>query len=60
MEESRVVLEIDDTVIPLNPFVQSVLENVLLGIVRSLKDTHPNPQKISLQVIRRNKEDEKL
>lgn len=58
-DESRVVLEIDGAVIPLNPFVQSVFENMLLGIVRSLKDTQPNPQKIALRVIRRNREDEK-
>lgn len=60
MNESRVVLEIDGAVIPLNPFVQSVFENMILGIVRSLKDTKPNPEKISLHIIRRNKEDEKL
>jgi molybdopterin-guanine dinucleotide biosynthesis protein B len=59
-EESRVVLEIDGTVIPLNPFVQSVFENMLLGIVQSLKDIQPNPQKITLGVIRRNKKDETL
>lgn len=60
MNESRVVLEIDGAVIPLNPFVQSVFENMILGIVRSLKDTKPNPEKISLHIIRRNEEDEKL
>ncbi len=60
MEESRVVLKIDDAVIPLNPFVQSVFENVLLGIVRSLKETQPNPQTISLHITRRDNDDEKL
>ena len=60
MEEPRVVLEIDGAIIPLNPFVQSVSANMLLGIVRSLKDTQPNPQEISLHINRRNREDEKL
>jgi molybdopterin-guanine dinucleotide biosynthesis protein B len=60
VEGSRVVLEIDGAVIPLNPFVQSVFENMLLGMMRSLKDTQPNPQKISLHIIRRNKKDERL
>jgi len=59
-EESRVVLEIDGTGIPLNPFVQSVFENMLLGILRSLKDIQPNPQKMTLAVFRRNAKDEKL
>jgi molybdopterin-guanine dinucleotide biosynthesis protein B len=59
MDEPRVVLEIDGAIIPLNPFVQSVSANMLLGIVRSLKDTQPDPQKITLRVIRRNREDEK-
>jgi len=60
MEESRVVLQIDGAVIPLNPFVQNIFENMLLGMMRSLKDTQPNPQSISLHIIRKNKEDEKL
>lgn len=60
VEGSRVVLEFDGAVIPLNPFVQSVFENMLLGMMRSLKDTQPNPQKISLHIIRRNKKDERL
>ena len=59
VDDPRVVLEIDGAIIPLNPFVQSVSANMLLGIVRSLKDTQPNPQKITLRVVKRNREDEK-
>jgi dTDP-4-amino-4,6-dideoxygalactose transaminase len=59
-ERSRFVLEIDGAVIPLNPFVQTVFENMLLGMMRSLIDPQPHPQKISLHITRRNKEDEGL
>ena len=59
MNEPRVVLEIDGTAIPLNSFVQGFMENIMMGILQSLKNAQPNPKTISLHIRRRNKKDEK-
>lgn len=56
----QVVLDIDGTSVLLNAFVQKIIENIVLGIVTSLEGVKENPQRITLSVIRKDKEDDKL
>lgn len=50
--KSHVVLEIDGKSIPANPFVQKMLQNVVLGMVTSLEGVQENPEHITLSVMR--------
>ena len=59
-KEPRVVLEIDGTSVLLNAFVQKIIENIVLGIVTSLEGVKENPQRITLSIIRKEREDDKL
>lgn len=59
-KEPCVVLDVDGTSVSLNAFVQKVIKNMVLGIVTSLEGIKENPQHITLTIIRRDKEDEKL
>jgi len=59
-KEPCVVLDIDGTSVSLNAFVQRIIKNMVFGIVTSLEGIKENPQRITLTVIRRDKEDEKL
>ncbi|HEA65060.1 MAG TPA: molybdopterin-guanine dinucleotide biosynthesis protein B [Candidatus Aminicenantes bacterium] len=58
--EPRIVLDIDGTSVLLNAFVQKIIENIVLGIVTSLEGVKDNPQRITLSVIRKEREDDKL
>lgn len=59
-KEPRVVLDIDGTSVLLNAFVQKIIENIVLGIVTSLEGVKENPQRITLSIIRKEREDDKL
>jgi len=59
-KEPYVVLDIDGTSVPLNAFVQKIIKNIVIGIVTSLEGIKETPQRITLTVIRRDKEDEIL
>ena len=59
-KEPYVVLDIDGTSVLLNTFVQKIIENIVLGIVASLEGVKENPQRITLSIIRKEREDDKL
>lgn len=59
-KEARIHLDIDDESIPMNPFVQKVLTQVLMGIVHSLDGIPENPECITLSLSRKGKKDEKI
>lgn len=48
--KSKVVLRVDGQTIELNPFVQDVFKNVVLGIVSTLKGVNTNPARIELSI----------
>ena len=56
---AAVTAEVDGLAVPLNPFVQKVFEQVVLGLVTSLKDVAENPSHIVLTVTRSNHVDKK-
>jgi molybdopterin-guanine dinucleotide biosynthesis protein B len=60
MTSPDVILDIDGQPVPLNPFVQKVFENMLWGLVRSLKDIPLNARKVTLSLIAKDKKDERL
>ncbi len=47
---SSVELKVDHRLIPLNPFVQRLISNVILGIVKSLKGTPEMPKLVELRL----------
>jgi hypothetical protein len=48
--ENKIVLKVNDQVIALNPFVQKIIRNMILGAVQSL-DKIPQPvQKIEISL----------
>jgi molybdopterin-guanine dinucleotide biosynthesis protein MobB len=53
--KSHVVLEVDGISIPANPFVQKMLQNVVLGMMTSLEGVPENPEHITLSVTKRGK-----
>jgi hypothetical protein len=57
--KSHVVLDVDGTSIPVNPFVQKMLQNVVLGMVTSLEGIQENPEHITLSVMRRERKNGK-
>ena len=57
---SRVDLYLNGASVPLNAFAQKIFENVVLGMVASLKGVKENPQYIILTIERKKAEDEKL
>ena len=56
---AAVTAEVDGLAVPLNPFVQKVFEQVVLGLVTSLKDVAENPGQVVLTVTRSNHVDKK-
>lgn len=57
--KSHVVLDVDGTSVPVNPFVQKMLQNVVLGMVSSLEGVQENPEHITLSVMRRERKNGK-
>jgi hypothetical protein len=53
------VLDVDGTSVPVNPFVQKMLQNVVLGMVTSLEGVQENPEHITLSVMRRERKNGK-
>jgi molybdopterin-guanine dinucleotide biosynthesis protein B len=49
---ASVTAEVDGLAVPLNPFVQKVFEQVVLGLVTALKDVGPEPKRVVLTVTR--------
>jgi len=48
--ENKIVLKVNDKIIALNPFVQKIIRNMILGAVQSL-DKIPQPmQKIEISL----------
>lgn len=56
---AAVTAEVDGLAVPLNPFVQKIFEQVVLGLVTSLKDVAENPGQVVLTVTRSNHVDKK-
>jgi len=59
-EESRVYLEIDGKPVHLNAFVKKNTENIVLGMVKSLDRVPENPECLTLSIIRKEKNNEKI
>jgi molybdopterin-guanine dinucleotide biosynthesis protein B len=53
-------LEIDGAAVPINPFVQKIFGNTLLGLIRSLEGIPDNPDHIKLSIQMKGKNDEKI
>lgn len=59
-KEPQVWLDIDDVSIPMNPFVQKIFGNTLMGMIRSLEGIPEDPQCITLSLLRKRKKNEKI
>jgi len=58
--EPQLRLDIDDVPIPMNPFVQKIFTQVLMGMIRSLEGIPEDPECITLSLSRKGKKDEKI
>jgi hypothetical protein len=52
MEKTPVILEVDGKSIPMNPFVQKIFINTILGMVRSLDKVKENAQRFQITIQR--------
>jgi molybdopterin-guanine dinucleotide biosynthesis protein B len=59
-KEPQLQLDIDDVSIPMNPFVQKIFSNTLMGMIRSLEGIPEDPECITLSLSRKGKKDEKI
>jgi len=59
-KEPELWLDIDDVSIPMNPFVQKIFSNTLMGMIRSLEGITEDPECITLSLSRKGKKDEKI
>jgi len=59
-KEPQLRLDIDDVSIPMNPFVQKIFSNTLMGMIRSLEGIPEDPECITLSLSRKGKKDEKI
>ena len=57
---SHVTLRIDGVPVPLNTFVQKIFQNIVLGMITSLRGVKENPKHIDLTIERSKAENEKL
>jgi molybdopterin-guanine dinucleotide biosynthesis protein B len=53
-------LEIDDVSVPMNPFVQKIFSNTILGLISSLEGIPDDPECITISLTRKGKKDEKI
>ena len=55
-------MEIDGVSVPMNPFVQKIFSNALLGLINSLEGIPDNPGRITvtLSMQKEGKKDEKI
>jgi molybdopterin-guanine dinucleotide biosynthesis protein B len=59
-KEPQLWLDIDDVSIPMNPFVQKIFSNTLMGMIRSLEGIPEDPECITLSLSRKGKKGEKI
>ena len=59
-KEPQLRLDIDDVSIPMNPFVQKIFSNTLMGMICSLEGIPEDPECITLSLSRKGKKDEKI
>jgi molybdopterin-guanine dinucleotide biosynthesis protein B len=59
-KEPQLRLDIDDVSMPMNPFVQKIFSNTLMGMIRSLEGIPEDPECITLSMSRKGKKDEKI
>ncbi len=57
-KEPSLWLDIDDVSVPMNPFVQKMFSNTLMGMIRSLEGIPEDPEYITLSLSRKRKKDE--
>ena len=57
-KEPPLWLDIDDVSIPMNPFVQKIFSNTLMGMISSLEGIPEDPECITLSLSRKGKKDE--
>jgi molybdopterin-guanine dinucleotide biosynthesis protein B len=58
-KEPRLRLDIDDVTVPMNPFVQKIFANTLMGMISSLEGIPDVPENITVTLSREGKKDEK-
>ena len=59
-KEPLLQLNIDDVSVPMNPFVQKIFTQTLMGMIRSLEGIPEDPECITLSLSRKEKKDEKM
>jgi molybdopterin-guanine dinucleotide biosynthesis protein B len=59
-KEPQLLLDIDDVSIPMNPFVQKIFSNTLMGMIHSLEGITEDPECITLSLSRKGKKNEKI
>ena len=59
-KEPELWLDIDDVSIPMNPFVQKIFTQILMGMICSLEGIPKDPKCITLSLSRKGKKDEKI
>jgi molybdopterin-guanine dinucleotide biosynthesis protein B len=57
--EPQIRLDIDKVSVPMNPFVQKIFTQVLMGMIRSLEGIPEDPECITLSLSRKGKKAEK-
>ena len=57
-KEPQIWLDIDGVSIPMNPFVQKIFTQILMGMIRSLEGIPEDPERITLSWSRKGKKDE--
>jgi hypothetical protein len=50
MEKIPIILEVDGESIPMNPFVQKIFINTILGMVRSLDKVKENARRFQITI----------
>jgi molybdopterin-guanine dinucleotide biosynthesis protein B len=59
-KEPQLLLNINDVSIPMNPFVQKIFTQVLMGMIFSLEGIPEDPECITLSLSRKDKKNEKI
>jgi molybdopterin-guanine dinucleotide biosynthesis protein B len=59
-KEPQLRLDIDNVSIAMNPFVQKIFSNALVGMIHSLEGIPEDPECITLSMARKGKKDEKI
>jgi molybdopterin-guanine dinucleotide biosynthesis protein B len=59
-KKSQVQLDIDGVPVPMNPFVQRIFGNTLMGLIKALDGVPKDPGCILLSLISKGKNDEKI